>query len=437
MRLSVFGMGYVGAVSAACLARDGHEVIGVDIDPHKLDLIRKGESPIIEEGIRELMQTVVRAGRLRVTDDVHQAIGESEVSFVCVGTPALPNGSQDLGALQRLSEQLGKALGAKNAHHVVVVRSTVRPGTMDSVVRPLLETASGKRCGEGFSLAFQPEFLREGSSIRDYDNPPFTVVGSDSPRAIDSLRTLFGRLPCEFLATRTSSAEMLKYACNSFHAVKVTFANEVGRLSQALGCDPFEVMELLCKDRQLNISRAYLRPGFAFGGSCLPKDLKSLLYQARTSDVELPLLSGVLSSNRAHVDHALQWVLARGRPRVGMLGLSFKPGTDDLRESPLVTLAEQLIGKGIELRIYDPTVKLAHLIGANRRYIESTIPHIASLMVDSTDELMKHAAVVVVGMVDAEVRSALQQLRDGQSVLDLVGLGERASLRGEYRGLCW
>jgi GDP-mannose 6-dehydrogenase len=437
MRLSVFGMGYVGAVSAACLARDGHEVIGVDIDPHKLDLIRKGESPIIEEGIRELMQTVVRAGRLRVTDDVQQAIGESEVSFVCVGTPALPNGSQDLGALQRLSEQLGKALGAKNAHHVVVVRSTVRPGTMDSVVRPLLETASGKRCGEGFSLAFQPEFLREGSSIRDYDNPPFTVVGSDSPRAIDSLRTLFGRLPCEFLATRTSSAEMLKYACNGFHAVKVTFANEVGRLSQALGCDPFEVMELLCKDRQLNISRAYLRPGFAFGGSCLPKDLKSLLYQARTSDVELPMLSGVLSSNRAHVDHALQWVLARGRPRVGMLGLSFKPGTDDLRESPLVTLAEQLIGKGIELRIFDPTVKLAHLIGANRRYIESTIPHIASLMVDSTDELMKHAAVVVVGMVDPQVRSALEQLRDGQSVLDLVGLGERDSLRGEYRGLCW
>jgi GDP-mannose 6-dehydrogenase len=430
-------MGYVGAVSAACLARDGHEVIGVDIDPHKLDLIRKGESPIIEEGIRELMQTVVRAGRLRVTDDVQQAIGESEVSFVCVGTPALPNGSQDLGALQRLSEQLGKALGAKNAHHVVVVRSTVRPGTMDSVVRPLLETASGKRCGEGFSLAFQPEFLREGSSIRDYDNPPFTVVGSDSPRAIDSLRTLFGRLPCEFLATRTSSAEMLKYACNGFHAVKVTFANEVGRLSQALGCDPFEVMELLCKDRQLNISRAYLRPGFAFGGSCLPKDLKSLLYQARTSDVELPMLSGVLSSNRAHVDHALQWVLARGRPRVGMLGLSFKPGTDDLRESPLVTLAEQLIGKGIELRIFDPTVKLAHLIGANRRYIESTIPHIASLMVDSTDELMKHAAVVVVGMVDPQVRSALEQLRDGQSVLDLVGLGERDSLRGEYRGLCW
>src|SRR5918999_936250 len=328
-KISIFGLGYVGAVSLACLARDGHEMTGVDIDPNKLELLRRGQAPIVETGIQELTRAVVRGGSITVTDSVRDAILATDVSFVCVGTPARSNGNQDLEAITRIAQQIGAVLPEKQTRHVIVIRSTVRPGTVEDVIRPALEAASGLQAGRDFSLCFQPEFLREGTSIKDYDNPPLTVVGASDDYGVEALRGIFGRLPCEFIATSIRTAEMLKYACNAFHALKVTFANEMGRISQSAGVDPHEVMKLLCMDRQLNISSAYLRPGFAFGGSCLPKDLKALLYLAKSSDVELPMLANVLPSNVAHIEHAIDTVLSSGKRAIGMIGLSFKAGTDD------------------------------------------------------------------------------------------------------------
>jgi GDP-mannose 6-dehydrogenase len=410
----------------------------VDVDTNKLEMLRAGRSPIIEEGIQELVRDVVARGRVTVTNEALPAILDSELSFVCVGTPAKANGSQDLTAMQRLAEQIGEALKLKNDHLVIVIRSTVQPGTVDGVVRPIIETRSGKRSGQDFSLCFQPEFLREGSSIRDYDNPPFTVIGTESEHAASKLRELFGHLPCEFIVTQIATAECLKYACNAFHALKVTFANEVGRLAQALSVDSHEVMRLVCRDTRLNISPAYLRPGFAFGGSCLPKDLKALLYMGKGKDVVTPMLASLLPSNRVHIDHAIDRVLADGRRAVGMLGLSFKSGTDDLRESPLVTLAERFIGKGLKLRIYDPEVNLSRLIGANRRYIEESIPHIGSLMSPSLAEMVQPSDIVIVGLGDKRLLGELASLtQDHQLVLDLVNVPEREKLRGQYQGICW
>jgi GDP-mannose 6-dehydrogenase len=438
MRISIFGLGYVGAVSMACLARDGHEVVGVDVDPLKLDLIRSGRSPIIEEGIQELIHELVSKGRIAVSNDASQAVLDTDLSFVCVGTPSSANGSQDLSAMRRLAEQVGEALARKSAHHVVVIRSTVQPGTVEGVLRPIIEARSGKRAGTEFSLCFQPEFLREGSSIRDYDHPPFTVIGTNSEHAARVLRDLFGHLPCEFFVTSIETSECLKYACNAFHALKVTFANEIGRLAQAFNVDSHEVMHLLCQDTRLNVSSAYLRPGFAFGGSCLPKDLKALLYMGRNKDVVTPLLASLLPSNRVHIDHAIDRVLADGRRAVGMLGLSFKSGTDDLRESPLVTLAERFIGKGLKLRIYDPEVNLSRLMGANRRYIEESIPHIGSLMSSSLAEAVASSDIIVVGTADKRILAELVGLtQDHQLLIDLVKIPGRENLKGRYQGICW
>jgi GDP-mannose 6-dehydrogenase len=438
MKISIFGLGYVGAVSVACLARDGHEVIGVDIDSHKLDLIRAGRSPIVEEGIQELMRQVVDSGRVRVTDDSQQAVAGSEPSFICVGTPSSANGSQDLTAILRLAEQIGAALATKEAFHVIVVRSTVQPGTVEEKIRPLVEARSGKRAGPDFALAFQPEFLREGTSIRDYDTPPFTIVGSDNERAIARLRELFGHLPGEFLTTRIRDAEALKMACNAFHALKIAFANEMGRTAQALGADAHEIMRLLCRDTRLNISTAYMRPGFAFGGSCLPKDLRALTHLARTHEVDVPLLASLLPSNRVHIDHAVNAVLRRGRRRVGMLGLSFKPGTDDLRESPLVTVAKRLIGEGYELKVFDPEVNLSRLMGANRRYIDEHLPHIGSLVCASLEQLVGDSEIIIVGLAAPALNARLIELcGPAHHVIDLVRLPERAGLRASYEGICW
>jgi GDP-mannose 6-dehydrogenase len=438
MKVSIFGLGYVGAVSLACLARDGHDVIGVDIDPAKLDLIRDGRSPVVEEGMVELMAQVASSGKVKVTTDARQAVLDSELSLVCVGTPSASNGSQDQGAVLRLANEIGQAIGTKAEPHVVVFRSTLVPGTVETVLRPLIEAASGKRDGEGFFLCFQPEFLREGSSIRDYDKPPFTVVGANHPRPIERLRALFGGLPCKFIETSVRSAEMMKYCCNNFHALKITFANETARLCNALGIDAFEVMDLLCQDTQLNISRAYLRPGFAFGGSCLPKDLRATMYLAKIHDVEIPMLEAVLESNREHLGLALETILATGKRRVGFIGLSFKTGTDDLRESPLVTLAEQLIGKGLELLIYDPEVQLSQLLGANRRYIETHLPHIGKLLRAELVDVVRPSDVLVVGLSSAEISRGLVQLCEpGQIVLDLVHINDRQAIRADVRGLCW
>jgi len=438
MRISIFGLGYVGTVSLACLARDGHHVIGVDIDASKLAMVRDGCSPIVEVGIRELVAEVVASGRVEVTDDVAAAVHGSELSFICVGTPARLNGSQDLRALEGLGIQLGRALATKAAPHVIVVRSTVLPGTVDGVFAPLVETHSGRRRGDGFDICFQPEFLREGTSIRDYDAPPFTVIGAESDRPVSQLRELFGALPCAFVVCGVRSAEMLKYACNAFHALKISFANEVGRICQALEIDAHAVMDLVCLDTQLNISTAYLRPGFAFGGSCLPKDLRALLHAAARRDVDVPLLSGVRESNETQLRHGIHTVLATGATSVGMLGLSFKSGTDDLRDSPLVAMAEHFVGKGLKVRIYDPEVNVSRLVGANRRYIDQSIPHIGSLMCAEPGPVIDESDVLVVGLrTPAVVRELVARCREHQVIVDLVHLPNREQLRGQYRGVCW
>ena len=438
MKISIFGLGYVGAVSLACLARDGHEVVGVDIDPTKLDLIRNGKSPVIEEGIQEVMAEVVASGRVSVTDNARDAVRDTDLSFVCVGTPSMPNGSQDLRAMRRLAEDMGHALKEKDSFHTVIIRSTIEPGTIVETVEPILVEHSGKVSGVDFGLGFQPEFLREGTSIKDYDNPPMTVIGANSDRSIAQLEDLFGHLPGKFLKTDIGTAECLKYACNAFHAVKVTFANEIGRVTQSVGVDSRKVMELVCEDHSLNISKAYLRPGFAFGGSCLPKDLRALLYVARSHDVDMPMMAGLIPSNTEHIEHALTTILGRGTRKVGFLGLSFKSGTDDLRESPLMTLAEQLIGKGMDLKIYDPEVNVARLIGANRAYLEESIPHVSSLMCDSAKDVIEHADIIVVGLSDADIIDELHAHNaERHFVLDLVSMRDADQLKGEYRGVCW
>lgn len=438
MKISIFGLGYVGAVSLACLARDGHEVIGVDIDTNKLDLIRAGKTPVVEEGMVDLMKSVVANGRVTVTTDTLHAVMNSDISLVCVGTPSAANGSQDQGAVLRLAESMALAIREKSVPHVVVFRSTLVPGTVEDVLRPIIEAGSGKKDGEGFHLCFQPEFLREGSSIRDYDKPPFTVVGANHDYPIERLKELFGHLPCNFLHTSVRSAEMMKYCCNNFHALKITFANETARLCEALGVNPFEVMELVCQDKQLNISPAYLKPGFAFGGSCLPKDLRATTYLAKKYDVEIPMLAGIMQSNRSHVDLAVQKILETGKRKIGFIGLSFKTGTDDLRESPLVSLAEQLLGKGMQLSIYDPEVHLSRLLGANKSFIERHVPHIGELLKPEIEQVVAESEVLVIGLSGKEVAEALVGLvREDQKVLDLVSLPAWIKLKGDVEGLCW
>ena len=438
MKVSIFGLGYVGAVSLACLARDGHDVIGVDVDPAKLKLIEEGRTPVVEEGMVDLMKSVSASGRVKVTDDVGFAISNSDLSFVCVGTPSAANGSQDQTAILRIARSIGHALANKSSSHVVVFRSTVVPGTTEGDVQNEIEKATGKLAGNSYHLCFQPEFLREGSSIRDYDHPPFTVLGSHDAYATNAVKELFGHLPCDFIETSIRAAETLKYCCNNFHALKISFANEVARLCAGYAVDPFEVMDLLTRDRQLNISSAYLTPGFAFGGSCLPKDLRATLHLAKINDVDLPLIAGIVDSNRVHLDLAVQKVIASGARRVALMGLSFKAGTDDLRESPLVALAEALIGKGIELSIFDPGVRLSWLLGANQRYINEHLPHIGKLLSDDAKAAIESAQLIIAGSADPAVVDALRSfVQTDQSVLDLVNLPDPSAIAGEITGLSW
>lgn len=438
MKISIFGLGYVGAVSLACLSRDGHEVIGVDIDATKLELIMAGKTPVVEEGMVDLMALAAASGRVTVTTDAQQAVLDSEVSLVCVGTPSAPNGSQDQGAILRLAAEMGCAIAGKREPHIVVFRSTLVPGTVEDVLRPIIEEKSGKKDGEDFFLCFQPEFLREGSSIRDYDKPPFTVVGANHAYPVKRLRALFGNLPCRFIETSVRSAEMMKYCCNNFHALKITFANETARLCEALGVDAFEVMDLVCQDTQLNISTAYLKPGYAFGGSCLPKDLRATTYLAKIHDVDIPMLGGIMQSNRDHLELALRKLLALGKRKIGFVGLSFKTGTDDLRESPLVTLAEQLIGKGMQLAIYDPEVHLASLLGANRSFIQTHLPHIGQMMRPELEEVIRESEVLVIGLSGQAVADTLaRSCSSGQVLLDLVRLPNRPAIAARVLGLCW
>jgi GDP-mannose 6-dehydrogenase len=420
MRVSVFGLGYVGCVTAACLARNGHDILGVDVNAEKVGMINAAASPVVEPGLPELLAEVVGARRLRATTSTEEAVASSALSLICVGTPGHVNGQLDLHAIERVGRAIGAALAARGEAHTVVLRSTVLPGVTESVLVPAILSGAGPAYRPRLRVAVNPEFMREGSSLRDFASPPLTLVGCEDPETATLLRSLYAGVDAPFVHVAVKTAEMAKYVANAFHALKVCFANEIGDLCAALGADAQEVMRIFRMDRKLNVSEAYLRPGFAFGGSCLPKDLRALLYAARTADVSSPVLSAILPSNEAQIRRGVDAVLETRKRRVGIVGLSFKPGTDDLRESPMVTLVEALIGKGCDVRILDPNVSFARLVGANRRYIEEEIPHIASLMCEDVQRLLEHAEVVVIGNASREAALALAAIGPHQIVVDLT-----------------
>ncbi len=417
MRVSVFGLGYVGAVTAACLAKAGHQVVGVDVNPEKVAMVNAGRSPVIEPGLGDLLAEVVHLGQLRATVSSEKAVLDTDVALICVGTPGHANGRPEVSAVAQVGQEIGHALRQRGGGYTVVLRSTVLPGTAERVLVPALHQSAGE--GE-IHLAVNPEFMREGSALRDFADPPFILVGCADAATASVMRSLYEGVAAPLVHTTLRTAEMIKYVSNAFHALKVCFANEIADACAAFDIDPQEVSRVFRMDRKLNISEAYLRPGFAFGGSCLPKDLRALLHAGRDVDLLLPLLSAIIPSNESQIRRAVEAVLATRRRRVGLVSLAFKPDTDDLRESPMVTLVEALIGKGLAVRIYDPNVAVARLVGANRRYIEEGIPHIASLMCDSVEAVVEHAEVLVVGSASAEAARALATARPDQVVVDLT-----------------
>jgi len=438
MKVSVFGLGYVGSVSAASLAADGHEVIGVDVQRAKVDAVNAGQSPIVEPGLDELLASAVAEGRLRATTDTADAVANSDVSLLCVGTPSRKNGSLELEYLERVSGQIGAALRSKQDYHVVVVRSTVLPGTTHEMVIPAIERESGKKYGDGFGVSVNPEFLREGTALADFRKPPLTLVGHNHAADASGTIALYQAIDAPLVSTSIRVAEMMKYASNTWHALKVCFANEIGNICKQVGVDSHEVMDIFCRDEKLNLSSNYLKPGFAFGGSCLPKDVRALQYRAKQVDVDLPVISHILPSNALQIQHALDEVLETGKKKIGLLGFSFKAGTDDLRESPMVILAEALLGKGLSLTIYDENVSLAKLVGKNKEYIENQIPHLSSLLCRTVDEVIARSEVIVIGNRSPEFAEALTQCREDQIVIDLVRLPIVGSLlKADYRGICW
>jgi GDP-mannose 6-dehydrogenase len=438
VKISVFGLGYVGCVSGACLARDGHSVIGVDVNPQKLELLRSGRSPIIEPDLDCLVKDVVRSGKLRTSTDPQMAVRNTDVSVICVGTPSNGNGSLCLQHIKKVCAEIGTALVEKSGYHVVVVRSTVLPGTVEETLIPVLENDSRRQAGRDFGVCMNPEFLREGSALEDYDHPSQIVIGELDVTSGDVVRQMYGAIEAPVVRTTIRTAEMVKYVNNAFHAMKVVFSNEVGNLSKAHGIDGQEVMEIFCRDRRLNISATYLRPGFAFGGSCLPKDLRALLYRAKERDLDCPVLSAVLRSNDRQLQRGIQMVEAAGRKRIGVFGLSFKSGTDDVRESPVVPLIETLVGRGYEVLVYDEKVEPNRLVGANKAYLERELPHIASLMRPSVDDVLTQAEVVVLANGSSAFAHLRKRLRDDQVMVDLVGVAKgKNDNRGRYAGLCW
>ena len=437
MKISIFGLGYVGAVSAGCLAQEGHTVIGVDPYQPKVDLINNGKTPVIEQDIGDIMARVVDSGRLRATTNIQDAVNNTEISFICVGTPSLINGGLDLKYVRNVCEQIGKAIKQKSGFHVVVARSTMLPGSMADVVIPTLEEASGKKAGEDFGVCNNPEFLREGTAVHDFYNPPKTVIGETDTKSGDLLASIYKDMDAPLIKTDVQTAEMVKYSDNVWHALKVGFANEIGNIAKAVGIDGHAVMDIFCQDTKLNLSPYYMKPGFAFGGSCLPKDVRALTYKAHTLDVDVPILDSIMTSNRSQIDKGLRMVMEKGNRNIGILGFSFKAGTDDLRESPLVEVIERLLGKGYNLKLYDKNVKIASLVGANRDYILNQIPHISKLMVDSVDEVLEHAGTVVIGNGDKELKTIVERLKDDQVVVDLVRISPDNIQDARYDGICW
>ena len=435
MRVNVFGLGYVGCVSAACLADRGHDVVGIDVDETKVRQVNEGRSPVIEPGLHEIIGGTVAGGRLRATTD---ALEPADVSLVCVGTPSQDNGSLGLEHVRFVSEQIGCYLRGLTSYHVVAVRSTVLPGTVERTVVPLLEQTSGRKAGPDFGVCMNPEFMRESTSVADFRRPSFTLIGELDSRSGDPVEGLYAGLEAPVIRTPIAVAEMVKYACNAFHGLKVTFANEIGNICKRMGIDSHAVMDVFCRDSALNLSGYYLRPGFAFGGSCLPKDVRALLYKAHQLDLDCPVLGSILRSNQQQVELAYHLIRRTGRRRVGVLGLSFKAGSDDLRESPLVTLIEVLIGKGYAVRIYDEDVSLARIVGANKRFIEEAIPHISSLLRSTPEEVVESSEVIVVGRKTQEVARLVRALGPEKAVVDLVRVGpEMAGRNGAYEGICW
>src|SRR5438876_7893673 len=420
MRISVFGLGYVGCVTGACIARLGHEVLGVDINKDKVAMVNAAASPIVEPGLGELLVEMVGKGRFRATTSTEEAVISSDLALLCVGTPGRANGQLGLDALEHVGKEIGTALHGRADPYTVVLRSTVLPGTTERVLVPALRAGASGTLRGTLRVAVNPEFMREGSSLRDFAHPPFTLVGCDDPETVTLLRSLYTGVEAPFIHTAVRTAEMVKYVSNAFHALKVCFANEIGDACEAFEVDVHEVIRIFLTDRKLNVSEAYLRPGFAFGGSCLPKDLRALLYAARTADVSLPLLSAILPSNEAQIRRGVEAALLTRKRRLGVGGLSFQPGTDDLRGSPMVALVEVLIGKGLDVRILDPNVAVARLVGANRRYIEEEIPHIASLMCEDLTTLLDHADVLVIGNTGEEAALAVAAARPHHIVIDLT-----------------
>ena len=436
MRISIFGLGYVGAVSAGCLAQDGHEVIGVDPNATKVDLVNRGVTPIIEKDIGEMIAAAASGGRLRATQDVEEAVRDSDISLICVGTPSQLNGNLDLSHVRKVCEQIGRAIKDKGDFHVVVARSTMLPGSMRSVVLPTLEEFSGKKAGVDFGVCNNPEFLREGTAVWDYYNPPKTVIGETDPRAGDMLVQLYEKMDAPLVRVDVDTAEMVKYTDNTWHALKVAFTNEIGNICKSVGIDGHKVMDIFCKDTKLNLSPYYMKPGFAFGGSCLPKDVRALSYKGRSLDLELPVLNAIMLSNERQIDKSIKMITEKGKRKVGVLGFAFKAGTDDLRESPIVNVIEYLIGKGYDLRLFDRNVNLAALTGANRDYILNHIPHISKLMVQSLDEVLEFAETLVIGNGAEEFRAVPTLLKPDQVVVDLVRISQAQS-GGQYDGICW
>jgi len=426
----------VGCVSAACFAKEGHDVISVDANRVKVEIVNSGKSPIVEPDIDELIGKMVREGRLRAVTDAIEAVKGSEMSLVCVGTPSQPNGSLDLSHIERVCREIGAGVQAKRERHTVVIRSTILPGTMENLVVPALEAGSGKKVGRDFGIAINPEFFREGTSLRDFYSPPFTLIGAEEEDAM-LVRRLYQNVNAPIFVMGVGAAAMVKYACNCFHALKVSFGNEIGNICKALSIDSHEVMDVFCQDTKLNLSPYYLRPGFAFGGSCLPKDLGAITYKAKELEVDVPVLLSVLQSNHLQIERALEMVLRANTRRIGLLGLSFKAGTDDLRESPIVSLAESLISKGMQLAIYDRQVSLAHLLGANKEYIERQIPHISQLMRSSLKEVLDASDVLIIGNNSEEFREIESELRPNHLVIDLARLWTGRTTGRQYDGICW
>ncbi len=440
MNISIFGLGYVGSVSAACFAQMGHQVIGIDTNANKVNMINQGIAPIVEQDIEEIIKRQVASGRLRATQNVEEAVSHASVIFVCVGTPSNGNGSIDFKHIQRVCAEIGDALKNKEAFTVVAIRSTMLPNIAEEVAIPNLEWHSGKIAGHDFGFAVNPEFLREGSSVYDFYHPPKTVIGALDKAAGDTLEKLYEAIDAPLFRLSIGEASMIKYADNAFHAIKVTFANEIGRLCKVFGIDSRKVMEVFTRDVKLNLSPYYLKPGFAFGGSCLPKDLRAITHCAKQADVEVPLMKAAMESNEEHIRFTLEKVKDHGKKRIGVLGLSFKAGTDDLRESPVVTLVEQLIGKGYDVSIFDKNVSIARLIGSNKEYIEREIPHIAKLMCGSVQEVLAKSEVVVVGNKAEEHEAVLGELKNGHKIIDLTGLknAKNGNLKEvDYEGLLW